>query len=214
MLAKIGILGSTNGTDLPAVVESIQNGELKGLAEIAVVVSNVKNSGIIEKARNYGLPYQEIIPVRNQSREWYDKVVDCALSENGGVDLVVNIGYMRLFSNWFVEKYFGKNMNIHPSLLPSFTGMDLDVHKEVINYGCKISGCTLFFIDKGTDTGPIILQEAVPVLETDTPDSLKARVQAAEQRILPAGIKLFAEGRLHLEGRRVRIWHLVTEKYL
>lgn len=209
MVLKVGVFGSTRGSDLPAVFESIQRGELKGLAKIAVVISDVKDAGILEKARNYSLSSMYINPRREdgerKKREAYDKEIDEVL-EREGVGLITFIGYMRLTSNWFVDQWRNKCMNIHPSLLPKYAGgMDLNVHEEVLKNGDKTTGCSLIFIDEGADTGPIILQKEVPVLDNDTPDTLKARVQAAEQEILPKGIKLYAEGRLHVEGKIVYI---------
>jgi phosphoribosylglycinamide formyltransferase-1 len=207
MTLKIGVLGSTKGTDLPVIIESINHGELNGLAKIALVLSDVKDSGILDRARNYGLNYLFVNPLedgRRIDRELYDRRIS-AYFEKEQVELITLIGYMRLFSDWMVDKYHNKCMNIHPSLLPSFPGMDLNVHKSVLDYGCKVTGCTLFYVDKGKDTGPIIIQKAVPVLETDTPETLKERVQKAEQEILPEGIKLHAQERLYVEGRRVHI---------
>ncbi len=210
MVLKVGVLGSTRGSDLPAVVESTRNGELKGLAEVAVVISDNANAGILDKARNYGIRDYYISPLdeagKKIPKEQYDRTVDDVL-HNFDIGLVALIGYMRLTSNWFVDQWRNKSMNIHPSLLPSFAGkMDLNVHEEVIKRGCKISGGTLIFIDEGADTGPIILQEPVHVLYNDTPDTpdtLKAKVQSVEQEIIPEGIKLYAEGRLRVEGKKV-----------
>ncbi len=212
MVLKIGVFGSTRGSDLPAVVESTRNGELKGLAEVAIVISDNANAGILDKARDYGIEDKYISPLDELgiklSKEQYDRAVNNVLYYFD-VGLVAMIGYMKLTSNWFVDEWRNKCMNIHPSLLPAFAGkMDLNVHEEVIKRGCKISGCTLIFIDEGADTGPIILQEPVPVLygdTPDTPDTLKAKVQAVEQKILPEGIKLYAEGRLRVEGNEVYI---------
>jgi len=205
---KIAVLGSTKGTDLPAIVESIKNGELKGLADITLVISNNQNAGILSKAKDYGIENYFINPKDEKGnmipKFEYNVILD-ELLENKKIELLVNIGWMRLYSGWFVDKYYDKNMNIHPSLLPSFPGMDLDVHQAVLDYGCKVTGCTLFFIDKGKDSGPIILQKAVPVLENDTEYTLKERVQKAEQEVLVKGIKLFAENKLYIDGRKVHI---------
>jgi phosphoribosylglycinamide formyltransferase-1 len=208
MTTRIGVLGSTRGSDLPAVVEAIKNGELKGLAEIVVVVSDVKESGILEKARGYGIPDIFVDPIGSDGQKKkkvpYNEEVAGVLDQYGA-DLGTMIGWMRLTSEWFANvKYKNRCMNIHPSLLPAFAGgMDLDVHQAVIERGCKFTGCTLMFIDEGADTGPIILQKVVPVQYGDTPDTLKAKVQVAEQEILVQGIKLYAQGRLRVEGKRV-----------
>lgn len=216
MVLKIGVLGSTNGTDLPAVVESIQKGELQGLAEIAVVISDNEDAGILEKAKGYGLNNVYINPKtdggKRKDREAYDREVVEVLNREE-IELVMLIGYMKLMSDWFVGGEFkNKCMNIHPSLLPVYAGgMDLNVHKEVLDRGSKVTGCSLIYIDEGADTGPIILQRAVPVLDSDTPETLKARVQEAEQTILIEGIKLYAQGRLSVEGTRVHIQNYDTE---
>lgn len=202
-ILKIGVLGSTRGTDLPAILESIKKGQLKGLAKIEVVISDKKDSGILEKARLNRIKNYFLDP-KGMEREDYDKKISEILEKNN-VELIVLIGYLRLFSDWFVKRYKGRIMNIHPSLLPSFPGMDRSVHKEVLDYGCKISGCTLFFVDEGKDTGPIIMQKAVRVYENDDVNSLKKRVQKAEQEILPQAIKLYALGKLKMEGRKVSI---------
>ncbi len=202
-MLEIGILGSTRGSDLPAVVENIKTGGLKGLARIAVVISDKKDSGILEKARHYGIENCFLNP-KGIKRTDYDRKVAQKLNEHN-IRLIVLIGYMRLFTAWFVRKYKHRIMNIHPSLLPSFPGIDRAVHASVLDCGCKISGCTLFFVDEGKDTGPIIVQKAVSVLEDDNVDSLKTRVQKAEQKALTEGIKLYALGKLRVEGKKVKI---------
>ena len=202
-MLEIGVLGSTRGTDLPAVVESIKQGELKDIARIAVIISDKEDSGILEKARRFGIENCFLNP-NGMKRIDYDKAIATELDEHN-VQLIVLIGYMRLFTNWFVGRYKNRIMNIHPSLLPSFPGIDRSVHREVLDCGCKVSGCTLFFVDEGKDTGPIIVQKAVPVLKDDDIDSLKTRVQKAEQEALPEGIKLYALGKLKIGGKRVKI---------
>lgn len=220
MVKNLGILGSTRGSDLPAIVESINNGELKGLAKIAVVISDKKDAGILEKARNYGLEWFFMDPkdysspptfepggsvtVPDMSRGSYDLKLAKKLNFYN-IDLIVEIGYMRLHIPEFVREFKHRIMNVHPSLLPSFSGIDRSVHQEVLDYGCKVSGCTIHFIDEGKDTGPIIIQGVVPVLEGDTVDALKEKVQAKEQELYPKAIKLYCEGRLKVEGRKVHI---------
>ena len=202
-MLEIGILSSTRGSDLPAVVKSIEQGKLRSLARIAVIISNKESSGILEKARHYGIE-NYFLCSRGIGRIDYDKQVAQRL-DRCNVQLIVLIGYMRLFSTWFVEEYQNRIMNIHPSLLPSFSGIDRKVHEDVLKYGCKVSGCTVFFLDEGKDTGPIIMQKVVPVLENDNVDSLRARVQKVEQEILPEAIRLCALGRLEVKARRVKI---------
>lgn len=202
-MINIGVLGSTKGSDLPAIVESIEKGELKGLAKIAVVISNRRDSGILKKANNFKIENFYINP-DGIGREDYDKKISETL-EKYNTHLIILMGYMKLFSNKFIEKYRNKIMNIHPSLLPSFPGINKKVHQAVLDYGCKVSGCTLFFVDEGKDTGPIIMQKAVPVYYYDNVDSLKKRVQSAEQIIYSRGIKLFALNKLKVNGRKVII---------
>jgi len=202
-MLEIGILGSTRGSDLPSIVESINKGKLKGIVNIAVLISDKKNSGILKRAKDYNIK-NYYLSSEGKEREDYDKDIAGILDKHN-VGLITLIGYMRLFSNWFVNKYKNKIMNIHPSLLPSFPGMDRNVHKEVLDYGCQVSGCTLFFVDEGKDTGPIIMQKAVPVYEKDNIDSLKARVQKAEQEIYPESIRLYALRKLKIKGRKVII---------
>lgn len=207
---QVGVLGSTNGSDLPALVESIENGSLQGLAEIAVIISDNADSGILEKARQYNIPHHFMYPKAKDGKKMpvaqYNDEIDGMLQYHG-VELIENIGWMRLFSPKFVREWWGKNQNIHPSLLPMFAGgMDLDVHKEVLKRGACFTGCTLHYIDEGADTGPIILQYTVPVNKPyDTADHLKERVQTAEQMLIPFGVQLQAEKRLTLHGTNVII---------
>ena len=199
---KMGILASTKGSDMQAIIEEIDAGRLD--AEISVVISNKEDAFALERARNHNLK-AIFLDGQEKSREEYDREMDKVLEDNG-VELILLIGYMKLMSSWFVQKWLNKVMNIHPSLLPAYAGgMDLNVHEEVLRRGCKISGCSLIFIDEGADTGPLILQKAVHIEENESPQSLKDKVQRAEQDVLIEGIKLFAEGRLRVEGSKVRV---------
>lgn len=194
---KIGVLASTRGTDLQAIIEQSRSGELP--CEVAVVVSDKKDAYALERARAYGIDAVFVEPATNREpatgREDFDKKIVAVLDERK-VELVVLIGYMKLLSPWFVNKYRNKIINIHPSLLPKYPGIDRSVHKAVLDAGEKVTGCTVHFVDEGKDTGKIILQKEVPTLEGDTVETLKARVQAAEQEILPEAIRMFAEGRI------------------
>ena len=202
MKAKIAVLASTRATDLDAVVASQKNGFFD--AEISLLVSDRKDAYCLERAKNHGIETIFLDPKDFSSREEFDKAIIKEF-ETRKIEFVVCIGYMRLLSNFFVQKYKNKILNIHPSLLPAFPGMDLDVYKAVIEAGCKVSGCTVHLIDEGKDSGPIILQKTVEILENDFPETLKERVQKAEQEILPIAIKLLAEGKLLVEGKRVRV---------
>lgn len=200
---RIAVLGSTRGTDLQAVIDAIKSGELD--AEVVCVISNRRRAYILERARKNGIEAIYISP-KGLSRVEYDRLVMDELEKRAPIDLILLIGYMRILSDEFVRKYRWRIMNIHPSLLPAFAGgMDLDVHRAVLDYGVKVTGCTLHFVDEGVDTGPIILQKPVKVDEDDTPETLKSKVQKAEQEVILEAIKLFKQGRLRVEGRRVRI---------
>lgn len=200
---RIAVLGSTRGTDLQALIDAIKSGELD--AEIVCVISNRRKAYILERARKHSIEAIYISP-KGLSREEYDRLVIRELEKRAPIDLILLIGYMRILSVEFVRRYRWRIMNIHPSLLPAFAGgMDLDVHKAVLEYGVKVTGCTLHFVDEGVDTGPIILQKPVKVDEDDSPETLKSKVQKAEQEVILEAIKLFKQGRLKVEGRRVRI---------
>lgn len=188
---KMGVLASTRATDLQAIIEQSRSGDL--LCEVAVVVSDRKDSYALERARIYGI--DAVFVEAAQSREEFDRKISAVL-DGKKVELVVLIGYMKLLSPWFVNKYRNRIINVHPSLLPKYPGIDRSVHKAVLDAGEKVTGCTVHFVDEGKDTGRIILQKEVPIFEGDTVDALKARVQAAEQEILPDAIRLFAEGKL------------------
>lgn len=199
---RLGVLGSTRGTDLQAVIEAIESNELN--AEIKIVISNKEDAGILERAKKHGIQALFLDP-KEKSREEFDIELMGKLEEEG-VELVLLIGYMKILSDAFVEKYWNKTMNIHPSLLPAFGGgMDKDVHQAVLDEGCKETGCTLHFITEVADTGPIILQKKVPVAENETVDSLKEKVQKAEQEIIVKGIKLFSEGKIKIEGGKTGV---------
>ncbi len=201
-MIKLGILASTRGTDMQALIDAINSRELD--AQISIVISDKENAYALERAKKYGLKSLFLDP-KGKSREEYDKEVSKALDDHSA-ELILLIGYMKLMSRWFVEKYKNKVMNIHPSLLPAFAGqINLDVYDEVFRRGCKITGASLFFIDTGADTGPIILQKAVDIDEGDTIQTLRDKVQKAEQEIILKGIKLFSEGKLEVVDGKVKI---------
>jgi phosphoribosylglycinamide formyltransferase-1 len=200
---RIAVLGSTRGTDMEGVISAIRKGELN--AQIEIVVSDKKDAYILERAKKHGIPVLFINPKDFKRREDFDKKIIEKLDEDK-VDLVLLLGYMRILSPYFIRRYKNRIMNIHPSLLPAFSGgMDLDVHKLVIKQGIKITGCTLHFVDEGTDTGPIILQQEVKVMKHDTPESLKKRVQKAEQEIIIEAVRLFQSRRLKTNGGKVEV---------
>lgn len=201
MTVNIGVLASTRGTDLQAIIDAIEDGELD--AKISCVISNNKDAYALERARKHGIEAIFVNPVREIKSD-YEKEIMKELDKRN-VELVLLIGYNKFLGPEFVERYRNRIMNIHPSLLPAFPGWDRSVHQEVLDYGVKVSGCTLHFVTEDPDAGPIILQKPVVVEENDTVDSLKDKVQKAEQEVLLKAIKLFAEGKLVVEGRKVKI---------
>ncbi|PNU20946.1 phosphoribosylglycinamide formyltransferase [Geothermobacter hydrogeniphilus] len=197
---KIGVLASGSGTNLQAIIDRCRDGSLD--ASIALVISNNPGAGCLERAAAADITTLCIDHRQFSSRADFDHRVVSALQQ-AGVELVVLAGFMRLISDVFLEAFPGRIINIHPALLPAFPG--LHVQRKAIEYGARFSGCTVHFVDGGVDTGPIILQAVVPVLEDDDEESLAARILVEEHRIYPRAIQLFAEGRLRIEGRKVRI---------
>lgn len=202
-MINIGVLGSTKGSDLPSIIGSINYGKLKGLAKISVVLSNRENAGILKKADSFGID-NHYLSSEGLNREEYDnKILETLNLYN--VNLITLVGYMNILTPLFVNEYKNRIMNIHPSLLPSFPGLEKQVYKQILDSGCKISGCTLHFVDKGKDTGPIILQKAITVYSNDDIEKLKERTQWAEQKIYSEGIRLFVLNKLKIEGGKVII---------
>jgi phosphoribosylglycinamide formyltransferase-1 len=199
---RIAVLASTRGTDMQAIIDEIEAGKLN--AEIVCVICNKKDAYALERARKHGIEAIFLDP-KNKSAEEYDMEILKEL-EKRNVDLILLIGYKRYVTKVLLDKYRYRIMNIHPSLLPAFPGWDTEVHKAVLEYGCKVTGCTLHFVDENLDAGPIILQKAVEVDENDTVETLKEKVQKAEQEIILKGIRLFMEGKLKVEGRKVKIF--------
>ncbi len=199
---RLGVLLSGRGSNLQAIIDAIEGGTVS--AKIAVVLSNKQDAGGLERARKHDVPHVWLDPKpfggRPDSREAYDRAM-LDLLRKYEVDLVLLAGYMKIVTAVLITAYQNRMMNIHPSLLPSFPG--LDVQKKVIEHGCKIAGCTVHFVTEGVDEGPIIIQAAVPVLEGDTAEALAARILEQEHNIYPRAIQLYAEGRLRVEGRRV-----------
>ena len=196
----LGVLCSGRGTDLQSIIDAIADGKLD--AEIAVVLTNKPDVMALERARKAGIRNVCVNRKEYEDRESFERVLVAEL-ETSGVTLVILAGFMRILSPYFVHAYSGRIMNIHPALLPSFGGAH--AHRDVLAYGVKISGCTVHFVDEGMDSGPIILQAAVPVLDDDTEETLGARVLEQEHIIYPKAIQLYVEGRLKVEGRHVRI---------
>lgn len=196
-LKKLGILLSGRGSNFEAIADSIQAGRLP--AEIAIVISNRAEAPGLESARRRGLN-AKLIPSKGRVREEHDAEVVAALKD-ANVDLVCLAGYMRLLSPEFIRAFPNRILNIHPSLLPAFPG--LEAQKQAFEYGAKISGCTVHFVDEHLDHGAIILQKTVPVLENDDAHSLAARILEQEHIAYTEAIKLVISGEIDVEGRRV-----------
>ncbi|MGE5578195.1 MAG: phosphoribosylglycinamide formyltransferase [Syntrophothermus sp.] len=196
----LGVLASGRGSNLEAILGAIDQGRLPAL--VGVVISDQPAAYALERARQRGIPAVTVLRSGFSSRRMFDAQIQRIL-EGHRVELVVLAGFMRVLGEEFIQSYDGRIMNIHPSLLPSFPGRE--AQKQAFEYGVKVAGCTVHFVDAGTDTGPIILQAAVPVLEIDTPETLAERILREEHRIYPEAIKLYCQGRLQIEGRRVRI---------
>lgn len=200
-MTKIAVFISGRGSNFVSLHKNIKNGYIKD-AEICVVFSNNPNAKGIEYAKNENIPVVVISSKGRKDREQYDIEAACAIAAYEP-DLICLAGYMRIVTNELVSRYKNKIMNIHPALLPSFTG--LDAQKQALDYGVRFSGCTVHFVDCGVDTGPIILQAVVPVLPDDTEDSLSERILAEEHKLYPKAVKLFACGAIQVDGRQVKI---------
>lgn len=201
---RVAVLASGRGSNLQAIIDGIEVGQVQG--QIVAVISNKKDAVALERARKHGIKDLFVDPKpfagRPDSREAYDRALLDILQQHE-VELVLLAGYMKIVTAVLVNAYANRMMNIHPSLLPSFPG--LDVQKKAIDWGCKLAGCTVHFVTEGVDEGPIIIQAAVPILDDDTPETLAARILVQEHKIYPCAVQLFAEGRLRVDGRRVLI---------
>ena len=197
---SIGVLLSGGGTNLQAIIDAIEQGRLD--ACIRTVVSNRETAYGLTRARSHGIPAAVIDHRGFPSREAYDRVLAEHL-ETHGVELVVLAGFMRLLSPFFIQSFPDRIMNIHPALSPSFAG--LHGQRQAFEYGVRFAGCTVHFVSEGCDEGPIIIQAVVPVLPDDNEESLAQRILVQEHRIYPRAIQLYSEGRLVIEGRKVRV---------
>jgi phosphoribosylglycinamide formyltransferase-1 len=195
---RIGVLISGRGSNLQALIDAAQRGDLGG-GEIVVVISNVETAAGLERARKAGIP-AVFRDHRGKKREDYDAEVVAVLKEHR-VDLVCLAGFMRLLSPVLVRAFPGRILNIHPALLPAFPG--LDAQRQAVEHGVKVSGATVHIVDEALDAGPIVVQEAVPVLDTDDADTLTHRILEVEHRIYPRAVRILLSGRFRIEGRRV-----------
>lgn len=197
---KIGVLASGFGSNLQAILDNIENNGLP--VEITVVVSDKADAYALVRAKNAGIRQVAIVRKECADKTEFENKVDAVLRESG-VELVVLAGFMRILGSGFVSKWKHRIINIHPALLPSFTG--LDAQGQALEYGVKIAGCTVHFVDEGMDTGPIILQKAVPVLDEDTHDTLAERILSQEHLALSEAIELWANNKIEVRGRKVYI---------
>ncbi|HEV2234158.1 MAG TPA: phosphoribosylglycinamide formyltransferase [Terriglobia bacterium] len=196
-MKNLGILISGRGSNFEAIARNVQAGKIPAM--IAVVISNREEAPGLARAREMGLNAR-CIPSRGRDRESYDRELAAALKEFQ-VDLVCLAGFMRILSPYFIREFPGRILNIHPSLLPAFPGSE--AQKQALDYGAKFSGCTVHIVDEGVDTGPIVCQAAVPVLEHDTVETLSSRILKEEHRIYTDAIGMMISGRVTIEGRRV-----------
>jgi len=196
---RIGVLVSGRGSNLQAIIDNIGKGTLS--AEIAVVISDQENAYSLERARKHGIPAVHLSAAAyRRTRDAYDALLAQELQKHG-VELVCLAGFMRIITPVLLKTFPNRILNIHPSLLPAFPG--LHVQKAALEHGVKFSGCTVHFVDEGMDTGPIIVQAVVPILDRDTEDSLSERILKQEHRIYSRAIQLFADEKLKIDGRRV-----------
>jgi len=197
---RVGVLASGRGSNFRALVEAAHAGRIP--ATMAVLISDRETAPALDIARAYNIEALFLDPKQYPSREAHEKAIIAALEERR-VDLVCHAGYMRILTPAYVAHFRGRAFNIHPSLLPAFPG--LHAQRQALAHGVRVAGATVHFVDEGVDSGPIVLQAAVPVHPGDTEESLAQRILVEEHRIYPEAVRLFAEGRLHIEGRIVQI---------
>ena len=199
---RIGVLGSGKGSNCEAIVQACASGRIPG--RVAVVLSDVADALILERARQRGIDAQCIGPSQSPTQpepELEERAVQ--MLRDAGVQLIALAGYMRVVKSAMLRAFAGRVMNVHPSLLPAFPG--LRAWEQALKHGVKVTGCTVHFVDDKVDSGPIIVQQPVPVFDNDTPESLHQRIQLAEHQVYPEAIRLFALGKLKIEGRMVKV---------
>jgi len=197
---RLGVLASGRGSNLQAIIDAIEAGRLP--ARLAVVVSDREQAPALGRAARHGAPALSVSPKDHGDRAAYDRALRQTLHAHG-VELVCLAGFLRILGPELIRPLAGRVMNIHPSLLPAFPG--LDAQRQALDWGVRVTGATVHFVDEGVDTGPIIVQEAVAVLAGDTAETLSERILAVEHRLYPRAIRLYAEERLRIVGRRVHI---------
>jgi phosphoribosylglycinamide formyltransferase-1 len=202
---KLGVLASGRGSNFQSIIDAISSSRLK--AEIAILITDNPLAFAVERAKKHGIEYLVIRPKEYSSKDdFFIKIAEELKKRDVG--LVVLAGFMRIAGKPLIDAFPNMIMNIHPALLPSFPG--LHGQKQAIEYGVKISGCTVHFVDEGIDTGPVIIQAAVPVFQDDTEETLSERILKLEHSIYPEAIRLFSEGRIEIEGKRIRIKEYVS----
>lgn len=204
---RIAVFASGNGSNFQAIADAAQAGKLDGTIEL--LVCDKPQAKVTERARGAGVPVFAFVPKEYESREAYEEEILALLREKR-IDLIVLAGYMRLITDTLVKPYYGKMINIHPSLLPAFPGKD--AVGQALDYGVKITGVTVHFVDGGMDTGPIIAQRPVAVEEGDTAESLAARIQHTEQELYPQVVQWYCEGKIKLTNRKVTIFKRLFKK--
>lgn len=199
-MLKAGVLASGIGSNFQAIIDAIEKGNIK--ASIELLITDNPSAFAIERAKKHNIRYLFINPKEFAAKDvFFSRIADELKAR--GVELVILAGFMRIVRKPLIAAFPGRIMNIHPALLPAFPG--LHGQKQALDYGVKISGCTVHFVDEGMDTGPVIIQAAVPVLPDDTEDTLSERILSFEHRIYPEAVRLFAEGRIEIDGRKVKI---------
>ncbi len=196
---KLAVLVSGRGSNLQAIIDNIEQGTLD--IQLSIVLSNVKDAPALKRAEKHGIETAFIDPAASTDRKSFDRAMIQKLQEMS-VDLICLAGYMRILGMEFIQTFSSRIINIHPSLLPAFPG--LNAQKQAIDYGVKFSGCTVHFVDEGVDSGPIILQTAVPIYDHDDEESLTQRILEQEHILYPKAIKLIAEKKITLNGRTVK----------
>jgi len=201
-MLRLAVLGSGKGTNFQAILDAVAEGRLE--AEIVCVISDVRDAFILERGRRAGIPayYVDCAPFRTKL-EGAGEARVLEILQRHHADSVALAGFMRIVKSGLLSRFPSRIVNIHPSLLPAFPG--LEAWKQALEYGVKVTGCTVHFVDAGMDTGPIILQKTVPVFDDDTPETLHARIQKQEHRAYPEALQLLSQGRLRVVGRKVRI---------
>jgi phosphoribosylglycinamide formyltransferase-1 len=200
-ITNIAVLVSGRGSNMQAIIDNIENGTIPN-ASIAVVLSDVGGTYALERAQNQGIDTFFVNPEQYEDKASYEREI-LGILEKYNIDLILLAGYMRVVGPTLLNPYRNKMLNIHPALLPSFPG--LHAQKQAFDHGVRVSGCTVHFVDDGVDTGPIIIQKCVPVLEDDTEETLASRILEQEHKIFPEAVRLFVQGQLRIERRKVRI---------